>query len=180
MPADDRAAAPPRQIRVSPTTVYTHDPELVAVRGAPGRAAAGAAPGGETVVARFDDEGISVIRVGRGRSDDSGRGKKKGDGAPVYRLGGGGGGSTGAAGVAVPTARVFVRFREGVDAKTQGDAIARAGFKIVQVPPYAPHAAWVEPESGGVKEALNGFARLAGLKGIEHVEPQMLMAASRK
>src|SRR5688500_6867909 len=117
MPADDRAAAPPRQIRVSPTTAYTHDPELVAVRATARRAAAGGPPGGESVVARLEDEGISVVRVGRRRSDDSGRGKKKGDGAPVFRVGGGGGGWSGAAGVAVPTARVFVRFREGVDAK---------------------------------------------------------------
>ena len=173
MAADNRATAPPRQIRVSPTTVYTHDPGLVAVRNPPGRA--GATPDEETVVARFDDEGISVVLVGRARaggSDTKGRTDRKGEGTPVYRLG--------PAGVAVPTARVFVRFREGVDAAAQSEAIARAGFRITQVPPYAPHAAWVEPKSGGVGHALQSWTKLSELDDVEHVEPQMLMAASRK
>lgn len=76
---------------------------------------------------------------------------------------------------AVPTGKVFIRFREGVDAATRRGEIERAGYEIIQTPPYAPSGAWVRSASGDTARALSDIAALEGLADVESVEPQMLI-----
>lgn len=87
---------------------------------------------------------------------------------PVYRL-------EPAGPLAVPTGLVWIRFAETVIAETRGAAITALGYQVVEVPTYAPFAAWLRAASGNVAEALTGLARLAALPGVESVAPQMLM-----
>lgn len=82
--------------------------------------------------------------------------------------------------VVVPTGRVFVRFRDGMDAAAQGAAFARAGYRLVRALDYAANAAWVEALDGDAASALGGLARLAALEGVENVEPQLLEARALK
>lgn len=85
---------------------------------------------------------------------------------PVYSLG--------AAGhPLVPTGRVLVRFSEADQAETHRDAIERAGYRLVGPLAYAPHAAWVDSPDDAA-HALGGLARLEGLPGVVHVEPEMV------
>jgi hypothetical protein len=85
---------------------------------------------------------------------------------PVYSLG--------AAGhPLVPTGRVLVRFSEADQAETHRDAIERAGYRLVGPLAYAPHAAWVDSPDDAA-HALGGLARLEGLPGLVHVEPEMV------
>ena len=99
--------------------------------------------------------------------------RQAGDVAPVYTMGESGM-------VAVPTGKVLVRMAEGCRIGDCADALAEAGFAVDRPIAYAPHAAWVRPVRGGIAAALQGLDRLAQAKGIEHVEPQMLMPAGRK
>ncbi len=87
---------------------------------------------------------------------------------PVYRL-------EPAGPLAVPTGRVWIRFAETVGAETRRQAIAALGFQVAEIPAYSPCAAWLDPRSGRVAEALIGLPRLAALPGVEWVAPQMLM-----
>lgn len=75
---------------------------------------------------------------------------------------------------AVPTGRIFIRFAEQIRADARRDALAQAGYRIVDLPSYAPQAAWVEPAEGGVAASLAGLARLQALTEIVNVEPEML------
>jgi hypothetical protein len=77
--------------------------------------------------------------------------------------------------LAVPTGRVFVRFRESVVAADRIAAIRSAGFSVTELVPYAPQAAWLLPMSQRVVDALIGLEALARLTDVENVEPQMLM-----
>jgi hypothetical protein len=77
--------------------------------------------------------------------------------------------------LAVPTGRVFVRFRAGTPAAEKGDELEAAGYRIELVPGYAPHAAWVRAGDGTIASALMGLERLRGLTDVEHVETEMLM-----
>jgi hypothetical protein len=79
---------------------------------------------------------------------------------------------------AVPSGLVFVRFGEKMSARDHEGAIAAAGYEIVEVPPYALHAAWVRARDGSIPTALNGVERLEAIDGVENVEPQMLRPRS--
>jgi hypothetical protein len=92
---------------------------------------------------------------------------------PVYRRAPGGA-------LAVPTGRTFVRFAKGESAALHEEDLAAAGYQLEQVPSYAPHAAWVRPASGTVVDALRHLDRLEHLPGVEHAEPQLLTAATRR
>lgn len=81
---------------------------------------------------------------------------------------------------AIPTGRVWVRFKEGIDAAAKHVAIARAGFHLEESPAWAKHAAWLRAGSGKIADALSAAHRLGALGDVEHVEPQMLTAVARK
>jgi hypothetical protein len=140
-----------------PTVTRHLDEELIAVSGDP----AG------TTIATFADENLTVTPVASVRPENHAELV-----GPVYR---GPGGE-----LAVPTGRVLVRFGSGDEAKAHAGAISDAGFQLDEVPRYAPQAAWVLPVSGGVTAALSGIERLQNIPGVEHVEPQVLMAAARR
>jgi hypothetical protein len=92
---------------------------------------------------------------------------------PVYRQAGGGG-------LAVPSGRVFVRFAEGDPAAGHEQELAEAGYRLEEVPSYAPHAAWLRPAGGKVADALSRLGRVERLRTVEHVEPQLLRSAARR
>lgn len=87
--------------------------------------------------------------------------------SPVYTLQSG---ST----LAIPTGKVFVRLAESVPIESRQDAIAAAGYEIVDRPAYAPHAAWVQARSGNIADALRQLSQLTAIPDVENVEPQML------
>jgi hypothetical protein len=76
--------------------------------------------------------------------------------------------------ILVPTGRVFVRFNESIAADAMRAPLQEAGYRIVSVPDYARHTAWLEATSGGASRGLADIARLEGLPGVENVEPQLL------
>lgn len=76
-------------------------------------------------------------------------------------------------GLVVPTGRVFVRFAEGDSAARHEGAIKAAGYRVEQVPGYAPNAAWVVASDGEVGTALSRVGSLVTIPGVERVEPQM-------
>lgn len=82
--------------------------------------------------------------------------------------------------VVVPTGRVLVRFAEPVAAQARRGALHAAGYRIVSVPDYAPHCAWVESESGDPAQSLHGIDRLEALADVENVEPQWLSPRAAK
>jgi hypothetical protein len=82
--------------------------------------------------------------------------------------------------LAVPTGLVFVRFKEGTSAAEHREEIERSGYEIVQIPGYAPHAAWVRARNGDIASSLQGIRSLESLPGVENVEPQMLMASAKR
>jgi len=75
---------------------------------------------------------------------------------------------------AVATNRIFLRFQEQLRVESMRGPIEALGFKIVDVPAYAPHSAWLEPVSGRVDEALSKLDLLRALPGAVHVQPQLL------
>ena len=77
-----------------------------------------------------------------------------------------------------PTGRVWVRFAKGIDARDRADDLAAAGFTIESIPGYAPHGAFVT--AADAASALVHFGKLRMLEGVEHVEPQVVQAASRR
>ena len=101
------------------------------------------------------------------------RGPKGSRIGPVYTVEPGGG-------IAVPTGRILVRFRERELAADHGTDLRRASFAVEEILPYAPHAAWVRPIDGSIGTALRTFETLAKLPGVEHVEPQLLMKSVRR
>jgi hypothetical protein len=74
----------------------------------------------------------------------------------------------------VPTGLVSIRFAEDMRAEDQRDPLAAAGYEIVRVPGYAPHAAWVKAASGSIRDSLEGLERLLALPGVQAVEPELL------
>ena len=74
-----------------------------------------------------------------------------------------------------PTGLVFIRFGEGESAEAQRPSLAAAGYEIVRVPGYAPHAAWVKASSGSIRDSLTGLERLLALPGVQAVEPELVM-----
>lgn len=77
--------------------------------------------------------------------------------------------------LAVPTGKIYLRFKESVEAKTQEQKITDAGYKIVEISPYAQHTAWVESSSGSIADSLSNIRLLEKLPDAENVEPQMLI-----
>jgi hypothetical protein len=80
----------------------------------------------------------------------------------------------------VPTGLVFVRFRKGVDPRKKADDLAQTGFRVREIPGYAPNAAWVEAVSGRAGEALRDLDKLRALTGVVSVEPQLIRPVSRR
>ncbi|MBN3995185.1 MAG: hypothetical protein HWQ36_33205 [Nostoc sp. NMS2] len=80
--------------------------------------------------------------------------------------------------LAVPTGLVFIRFAEGVDVESQREVINRAGYEVVQILDYAPHAAWLRAQSGNIVDAIAKIPQLEAIPKVENIEPQMLMERS--
>lgn len=119
------------------------------------RAAEAAAGEAEMVLA---DGRVAVFR---GDVADAG-----GGGCAVYATPGGP--------LAIPTGRVFIRFRDGVSAEERRPAVEGAGYSVDRIPGYAPQAAWVCSIDGAIGSGLSGLARLRALPDVEHVEPEFL------
>ncbi|HEX7241153.1 MAG TPA: hypothetical protein VF263_12845 [Longimicrobiaceae bacterium] len=134
---------------------------------APARLRAGSHPPGgaeyalrpELVALHGGEGGVRVVPRGAEEAAGAAAG-------PVYALPGGT--------LAVPTGRVLLRFREGVDAAARAEEVRGAGFRLEGALPHAPHAAWVAPESGGIADALRGIGRLLRLAEVEGADPELL------
>lgn len=145
--------------------VYTRLPDLYAVHGAP----ASRLPSEVPILVM--GEGEEHIEIFRGEAE-----KQKNAAAqigPVYTLRPDGP-------PAVPTGRVFIRFKEGVSVETRLGAIEQAGYQIAQSLDYAPHAAWLRARSGEIADALRQIPMLEQIADVENVEPQMLMRKANR
>jgi hypothetical protein len=78
--------------------------------------------------------------------------------------------------LAYPTGMIWVRFREGIDASSRGNDLARLGLRIESSPAYAPNGAYVVADDAAA--ALSRLDDLRAVEGVERVEPQMLVEAS--
>jgi len=92
---------------------------------------------------------------------------------PVYSAGHGGP-------LAVPTGRVLVRLRDGLQAEARRKQFEDAGYEFERTLSYATNAAWLRPASGGVAEALSGIGALQAGPDVVHVEPEMLQVRELK
>lgn len=86
---------------------------------------------------------------------------------PVYQTAPGGS-------MMIPTGAVLIRFAEGNDVNSRTQDIAAAGYRVTEVLPYAPNAAWVQTESGSPRDALKLLDKLANLSDMENVAPQFV------
>ena len=147
-----------------PKLLYRRQPELIAIhdRVEP--------PAGWPVVLTLEDPPIVICR---GDTRALPRTLLHATLTPVYAL-------TPRGSPAVPTGLVLVRFREGIAAAACGDVVAREGFTIHDVLPYAPSAAWVKAASGGIPASLRGIPALESLPDVVDVEPQMLKRSARR
>jgi len=75
---------------------------------------------------------------------------------------------------AVATGRIFLRLDEDTAIEGSRHAIEVLGFRIDDIPAYAPHCAWLVAGSGHIDEALTKLDRLRALPRAANVEPQML------
>lgn len=141
---------------------YVRAPGRYAVRQGEGEQEAS---GAEMTFAR---EGIAVFsgEPGAARADAA-------TPTPVYRLQPDGP-------LAVPTGKIFLRFKEGVEAASRREEIERAGYEIIETPPYAPSGAWVRAVGGDVARSLSNIKALEKLADVENVEPQMLVERARR
>jgi hypothetical protein len=89
------------------------------------------------------------------------------DALPVYQTAPGGS-------MMVATGAVLVRFPEGDDVNSRSQDIAAAGYRVTEVLPYAPNAAWVEADTGSPRDALMLLEKLASLSDMENVAPQFV------
>lgn len=155
----------PKRLRAGTeqTLVYERRDGLHAVRGA-------RRGGGADAVAVLHDDAKTCFSVYEGPMPGMANDE---DVAPVYSAGPGGP-------LAVPTGRVFVRMSQGLTASERRAEFAAAGFEIESVPSYAPDSAWLRPLQGGVARALPALAALEKIRGVVHVEPQMLLARAWK
>lgn len=166
VPADDPLAEFPAELPGSaahPDRVYRRVPEHFAVHGAVPDALG-------PIVTLALEEGVTVCRGGADAAPPSRHDVVV---TPVYALHVGGR-------IAVPTGRVFVRFAEDVAAADRRAELRRAGYVVSSIPAYAPHAAWVESAEGGPAAGLHGLARLAALRDVVEVEPEMLGKRARR
>jgi hypothetical protein len=163
MDPDSVLATAPRRLRVRgerAQTLYELATDLIAVHGA------GPSP---DAISLLEGGAVAVERLSGARSDALRRGAL----GPVYRRVPGGG-------VAVPTGQVFVRLAEGQRAEERRAELERSGYRIEEVPAYAPHAAWIRPASDEIADGLRNLDRLERLPAVARVEPQFLAEASRR
>ena len=138
---------------------YVRKPGYYAIHDQPqGVAATGAA-------ALLDDGAIAVFQ---GEPDTATAASPTGRLGPVYALQPGGV-------LAVPTGLIFVRFPPGTSAASHAKQIAEAGYELVEIPSYAPQAAWVRARTGQIADSLANMTALEQLPDVENIEPQMLM-----
>ena len=161
----------PETVRASsgePDRQYVVMPQRFAVHGPPPAGVSGA------VVEEFeaDDRTITICHGDPDATITAARGRTPRI-VPVYAL-------DADVDVAVPTGRIFVRFAAGVRAADRSDALARAGYELVEVLSYAPNAAWVRAADGEIATALANLDRLEAVEAVENVEPQMLRAMGRR
>jgi hypothetical protein len=142
---------------------YELDAGLVAAHGAQPTAEDDASP---PPISALEGGSITVWRATEAPAD----GRRLG---PVYRASPGGA-------LAIPTGRVFVRFRDGEHAAGYRDVLSAAGYELESVPAYAPQAAWLRPRSRRITDALADLGRLRDLSGVEHVEPQLIREPARR
>lgn len=167
MAPSDVLTAFPRILRASteqPKVVYRRRSDLIAIHGR------GSTPREVEALVTFEDPPIVVCRLGPGPLP---RGVFPDKLSAVYAL-------TPRGAPAVPTGLLLVRFAEGIAASRRGDMLARQGFTVVEVLPYAPAAAWVKAIAGGIPASLNGIPALESLPDVENVEPQMLRRPVRR
>jgi hypothetical protein len=117
-------------------------------------------------ISTLEGGSVTVWRAGEAPAKGHGLG-------PVYRASPGGA-------LAVPTGRVFVRFRDGERVEGHRDDLSAAGYVLESVPAYAPQAGWLRPTSARVADALTNLDRLRELPGVKHVEPQLVMERARR
>jgi len=163
----DAFTAFPRTLHASttqPKLLYRRQPELIAIHGRT------EPPPGWQVVLTLDDPPMVICR---GDTRALPRTLVRATVTPVYAL-------TRRGAPAVPTGLVLVRFREGIAAAACGDVVAREGFTIHDVLPYAPSAAWVRAASGGIPASLRGIPALESLPDVVDVEPQMVKRSARR
>src|SRR5262245_17450526 len=155
----------PREVQSStqrPTTIYTRLPDYYAVHHQhPGT------PSSESAITTMG-EGEDTIEVFLGEVGDLQRAASPGEVSPVYAIQPGGT-------PAVPTGRVFIRFKNNVAVEDRIGEVEQAGYEIAQRIEYAPHAAWLRASSGGIADALTDIKALENIADVENVEPQMLM-----
>lgn len=158
----------PREVRSRtqrPVTVYTRLPDHYAVHGPrPDRP-----PSENPVLAMGEGEDRIEIFRGEAVKQKNSRGKI----GPVYTLQPGGA-------PAVPTGRVFIRFKEEIPVEERLQEIEQAGYEIAQRLEYAPHAAWLRARSGEIADALTDIPALEQIADVENVEPQMLMQRANR
>jgi len=118
-------------------------------------------------------EGGGVIEVFRRAAGERQPEAALGEVGPVYALQPGGT-------VAVPTGRVFIRFKEHVSVEDRLREIEQAGYEVAQRIGYAPHAAWLQARSNEIADALTGIPVLEKIADVENVEPQMLMQRANR
>jgi hypothetical protein len=146
--------------------VFEREPELYAVRQQePASQDAATTRQEASPVAVVRDGATSAFAVYRGQP-----GKEVNDAEvrPVYSVGPDGP-------LAVPTGRVLVRLAKGMSPEARKQEFASAGYEIETTLPYAPSAAWLKPQHGGVAHALSNLDALGKMPGVDHVEPQLLM-----
>lgn len=166
-PADPLAAFPPQLQHSSERAdrVYLRSAEFYVQRGAndPKQDPQAQAESGTVQT----DDGVDLqVRAGRPGPDS-------GAVQPVYV-------EPGSGQQMIPSGRVFVRFAEGVAAESRREGLRAAGYRVLAIPSYAPHAAWVEAMDGDPAKSLAGLARLEALGQVANVEPQWLMRRSAR
>lgn len=72
------------------------------------------------------------------------------------------------------TGRIFLRFTKSVRAADRQAELAAIGYRVVDLPTYAPEAAWLTSVSGDAVAALRLCPRLAALHDVAHLEAELL------
>ena len=146
--------------------VFEREPDLYAVRQQePPRADRSRTGAASSPLAVVRDGATSAFAVYRGQP---GKEVSAAEICPVYSVGANGP-------LAVPTGRVLVRLAKGMSPETRKQEFASAGYEIETTLSYAPSAAWLKPQQGGVAQALSNLDALGKMPGVDHVEPQLLM-----
>ncbi len=93
--------------------------------------------------------------------------------APVYRRAPEGD-------MVVPTGRILVRFADGDEAADHEEDLQAVGCVVDQVLPYATNTAWVRAATGNVTDGLQALDRLAKVRGVVALEPEMIGSRSAR